>query len=85
MTRTLRSLDIPDEADLSSMKLSVFSPIGTAILATGKDALLSGMSRQAKPLIDIKKILISPRRPEITTSRADTGINWSFRLHSRGV
>ncbi|NLT39963.1 MAG: nucleoside diphosphate kinase regulator [Clostridiales bacterium] len=54
------SLTYPDEADLSSMKLSVFSPIGTAILGYREGCTVEWDVPSGKATIDIKKILYQP-------------------------
>lgn len=54
------SLTYPEEADLSSMKLSVFSPIGMAILGYREGCSVEWAVPSGKAMIDIKKILYQP-------------------------
>lgn len=54
------SLAYPDDADLGSMKLSVFSPIGTAILGYREGSTIEWEVPSGTTKIHIKKILYQP-------------------------
>ncbi len=54
------SLVYPEEADFSSMKLSVFSPIGTAILGYQEGSTVEWEVPSGKTKIYIKKIVYQP-------------------------
>lgn len=56
------SLAYPDDADLSAMKLSVFSPIGTAILGYREGHTIDWEVPSGTIKIHIKKILYQPER-----------------------
>ncbi len=54
------SLVYPEDADLSAMKLSIFSPIGTAILGYREGNTVSWEVPSGTSEIHIKKILYQP-------------------------
>jgi len=54
------SLVYPDDADLSAMKLSIFSPIGTAILGYKEGNTVNWEVPSGTSKIHIKKILYQP-------------------------
>jgi regulator of nucleoside diphosphate kinase len=54
------SLVYPEEADLSAMKLSIFSPIGTAILGYKEGNTIEWEVPSGTSSIHIKKILYQP-------------------------
>lgn len=54
------SLVYPDDADLSAMKLSIFSPIGTAILGYKEGNTVDWEVPSGTSKIHIKKILYQP-------------------------
>lgn len=54
------SLVYPDDADLSAMKLSIFSPIGTAILGYKEGNTVEWQVPSGTSKIHIKKILYQP-------------------------
>jgi regulator of nucleoside diphosphate kinase len=54
------SLVYPEDADLGAMKLSVFSPIGTAILGYREGSTVEWEVPEGTSTIHIKKILYQP-------------------------
>jgi regulator of nucleoside diphosphate kinase len=54
------SLVYPDEADLSKKKLSVFSPIGTAILGYSEGSVIEWEVPSGVMKVHIKKVLYQP-------------------------
>ncbi|MEZ4358150.1 MAG: nucleoside diphosphate kinase regulator [Eubacteriales bacterium] len=54
------SLVYPEDADLSSMKISIFSPIGTAILGYKEGNIVEWEVPSGSSKIHIKKVLYQP-------------------------
>ncbi len=54
------SLVYPEEADLADMKLSVFSPIGTAILGYKEGSSIKWEVPSGTSMIHIKKVIYQP-------------------------